>query len=91
MLENLFNPQIELKNKFNIDPTEILVKFLSVIDNDTNYEEQFKKFIYFLESKINRKISDHEQLDFSVAVLDYIQSEPATQERTQIMKKIFNL
>jgi hypothetical protein len=91
MYQTQSTPDFEFLNKFKIDPTEIMIQFLYVIDESLDYKQQFNKFIEWLEEKTKLKINDHQRHKAAVACWNYIKSKPETPQRSIAMKEIFNL
>jgi hypothetical protein len=85
-----FDFDIELNTKYGIDKLELIINFLTIIEG-TILEENIKEFTIWLEIAIKRHLTDIEEKNLYTGIINYLQSDPGTNERTLVMNDLFNL
>jgi hypothetical protein len=80
---------LELKTKHGIDKLQILVKFFPIIhDGNTSAYNKLKSF---LVCALKRGIKSEEEINMCQGIINYVNSEPGTNERLSAMQYLFNL
>lgn len=79
----------EWKNDYGIEPLDIMLKFIDVVESKNG--KPLNRFKSFLVCKIKRGISIKEEIALHEAFLKYIESDAGTKERMDSMKTIFAL
>lgn len=101
-LSHLFEKFENWENDYKIPELDIIFSFFPLLSFDFNeqlsYEENQKKFISefdkligSLEILIPDKITDKAKMDLSILICEYIETEPETENRIEVMKKLFTL
>jgi len=62
-----------------------------IIFESSHIEEEYFKFKSFLVKQIKRDLTPQEDIHIAEGIIAYINSGPATNERTAAMKYLFNL
>lgn len=87
-----FDFDTEMKTKHGIDKLQLMVKFIHVFECEPrNAKSELNKLKSYLVSQLHRGIHPEEDLNLYNGILAYIQSEPATNGRTEAMKYLFEL
>lgn len=85
--------QLPLKiaeNKYGIDPVKIAINFMDVLDGH-KMRQSYDRFKSYLVSQIKRGITDQEEFDLAKGILNYVKSEPGSDERLTAIKYLFEL
>jgi hypothetical protein len=97
--ENIFDPESMNKlfdradkTKHGIDKLDIMVHFLPVIESSgRKAKNNFTRFKSFLCEKLKRGITAVEEKNLLEGIVKYLQSEQATNARTEAMDYLFDL
>lgn len=88
MLHNM----ISYENKFEINSLDIMIRFMKITESKPSKSEvNFIRFKSWLVEKIKRGITPQEDINLMQGILNYIKSEPGTNERSAAMKYMFEL
>lgn len=85
------NHDFEFKNKFEIDPAEIMLHFINIIENSNNYKQEFNNFVCWVEMKTKKQVNDAQKHKLAIFCYNYITSKPESEKRSTAMRNIFNL
>lgn len=92
-MENFFNNSLFLNKKTKvgyIDKLELMVEFIRVIESpEAKEKENFDKFKQWLSGQIKRDLKETELMALLNGMLKYIQSEPETKQRMEVMQYLF--
>lgn len=78
--------------KYGIEPLDMMIRFMFVIEsNPRDAKQSLNKIKSYLVEKLKRGITPKENIDLLEGILNYLQSEPATNEREVAMKYLFGL
>ncbi len=82
---------IKYKTKHGLDTLELMARFLSIIETEAKTpEKEYNRFKSWLVEKLKRGIKPEEDINLAQGIINYIQSDPETNERAQAMKYLFN-
>lgn len=82
----------ENTTKHGIEKLELMVRFMSVLEiGESTAEKEFNRFKSWMVEKLKREITPQEEFDLMQGILDYVKSDPATNERFAAMKVLFNM
>lgn len=85
--EPLLSEMMDEINKHGIDRLELIIRVISVVESSEGKEDlEFSVLTSFLEKQLKRKLNPEEEINLTKGILDYLHSEPTTNERTQAMK-----
>ena len=77
------------KTKDGIDKLELMVRFIGVLDAN-NLANEYDDFKSWLNSNLNRKMTNIEEINLAKGILRYIKSDEGTNERLEAMEYLFN-
>lgn len=77
------------KTKDGIDKLELMVRFIGVLDAN-NLANEYDDFKSWLNSNLNRKMTNIEEINLAKGILRYIKSDEGTNERLEDMVYLFN-
>jgi len=77
------------KTKDGIDKLELMVRFIGVLDAN-NLANEYDDFKSWLNSNLNRKMTNIEEINLAKGILRYIKSDEETNERLEAMEYLFN-
>lgn len=81
------NPKL---NELGFDQLEVMVMLIKLLDASTT-RQTYYAFKFYLEEKLNRKLTAPEELAMGEGCLKMVRSEPETKERTDSINYLFQL
>ncbi|HYH13683.1 MAG TPA: hypothetical protein VD794_00590 [Flavisolibacter sp.] len=90
MITPLMFDSLETETKHGFDRLDILVHLMPVLEAK-DLDNNFNSFKNYLAQLLKRRLTALEEYEMCQAILDYIQSEPETNERMKAMKHLFGL
>lgn len=87
VLAAMFEHEVD---EFEVDSLDVMIKFIPIWESK-NHKSAYNKLKSFLCQRIKRGITKEEEVNLLQGIGNYINSKPATQERTEAMKYLFNL
>lgn len=84
--------ELEIKTIHGISKLDIIIRFISVIEATPGTAGfRLNRFKSFLVEKFKRGITPTENANLAQGILNYIQSDPGTNERMNAMNYLFEL
>lgn len=88
--DQLFSEMMEQTTKHGIDKMDLMIKFIPILNPEEGKEQEFLSGLKsFLSEKLKRELTPQEEIALLEGILKYLQSEPATNERRNAMKYLF--
>jgi hypothetical protein len=78
-------------NEYGIDTLQLMLRFMAVIEGKSKGRGAFNSLKSFLVQQLQRGIEAQEEENLLNGILAYLDSEPATEGRTEAMKYLFEL
>ena len=81
------------KTKFGIDQLDVAIMLLPIIESRGNHQasKALNRFKSFLVQKLKRGITSTEEINLMQGLLDYVRSEPGTNERMKAINYLNEL
>lgn len=78
--------------KHGLDKLSVMCHFIPVIESNGNsIQKELNRLKSFIVSQIKRGTNPQEELNLMQGILDYVKSDPGTNERTTAMDYLFDL
>lgn len=78
--------------QYGLDKLAVMLHFMPVLHSDGySIEKELNKLKSFIVSQIKRGTTPKEELNLMQGILDYVKSEPGSNERTTSMDYLFDL
>lgn len=82
----------KLKTRFGIDRTFLMLNIMSIIDcTELNYKSNLDKLKKFINDGIKREMSSAELIGLYKGILNYVKSEPMTNERSEAVEYLLEV
>lgn len=79
----------KLTNRIGFDRLDIMVHFLPVLESE-NIEKDMNELKSFISDQIKRELETEEEINLYDGLINYVSSEPATDERSEAMNYLFD-
>jgi hypothetical protein len=78
------------KKKHGIDKLQLMAKLMPILEGQ-KVKSNYNKLKSYLVSQLKRGITPREEENLCQAIVDYVQSDAASNERIRAMDNLFNL